>query len=446
MSSTMTDDGHSHSGTEATPEPEGPPQRPTRRPDGNIWEDDESLPSLPPMPSPLEYSASAGSPLGGVFVTSDDTSTFSDKSLEDRLHRTLNHNISVENQYHKTQHKMALEPTLEVARLVQQVDLLRETNQELRNENKMLVVGGKSLEAQMEDLVEARMTAELREREARQESASLRQELGQANVQLAERDKEIQELKAQLESMSAASKKQHEEEQAVVKQAREEAKREISMLSGQNASLEQEKNDLAKVLEETQTLLEKATLECKARKACVDVSVQTDVVPAETKSRSDEFLSIETDTESTNTNGAVKGRMDGIDDLEALVSMAASHKNSTTEHHSDSLPIGERLYRIRDAAERASLVKEHRREMSRLGQKYEAEKKQLQQKFEKEKDTLLEEAMEEMNAGYKGLRRRLESEHDKKMEKVERQHRQEIDRVSFSALCVRIAYNSRSHT
>ena len=86
----------------------------------HIWEDDSSLPSLPPEPSPaLDHSAD--SPLG-VLV---DTSLFSDKSVEDRLHRTLNRapNPNL--------------PTLEVARLVQQVRLLRKTNQELRIGNKM---------------------------------------------------------------------------------------------------------------------------------------------------------------------------------------------------------------------------------------------------------------------------------------------------------------------
>jgi hypothetical protein len=84
-----------------------------------IWEDDSSLPSLPPVPSPaLDHSAD--SPLG-VLV---DTSLFSDKSVKDRLHRTLN------------QAPNPNLPTLEVARLVQQVHLLRKTNQELRIENK----------------------------------------------------------------------------------------------------------------------------------------------------------------------------------------------------------------------------------------------------------------------------------------------------------------------
>jgi hypothetical protein len=51
--------------------------------------------------------------------------------------------------------------------------------------------------------------------------------------------------------------------------------------------------------------------------------------------------------------------------------------------------------------------------------------------LEKEKDALLEDAMSEMNAGYKGLRRGLESDHNDKMEKMEKQHAKEIQRVSI---------------
>jgi hypothetical protein len=97
--------------------------------------------------------------------------------------------------------------------------------------------------------------------------------------------------------------------------------------------------------------------------------------------------------------------------------------------HFNSIPIGERLCRIRDAADRASLVKEHQREISRLVAEHELEKNTLQEKFENEKDKLLEDAMAEMNAGYKGLRRRIDKDNDKKMQEMDRQHRKEMKRV-----------------
>lgn len=410
------EDTHSHAETEATPEPEGPPQLPTTA--SNIWQDDASLSSLPPMPSPLEYSAST--PLGGVLLmsSSDDRSLFSDKSLEDRLHRTLNQNIAASENQHSS-FKMELEPTLEVARLVQQVAMLRETNQELRHENKLLIAGGQSLEAQKEHLMEAKMTAELREREAQQKTASLQQKIQEAHVQVAEKDHEIQELKARLEKQSAEQEKQDLLQRSALEQAKDEANRKLDCLRSKNASLEQENEDMAKVLEETQTLLEKATEECAARKASMDASTQTDSLPAQ------ETKSVEKDAEPPTK---MAGRMDG-DELEALVSDTLNR--NTSPRASDSLPISERLCRIRDATERASLVKEHQREISRLMAAHEADKKQLLQRFEREKEISLENIMTEKDLEFKGLRRRMQSEHAKKTEQSEQVHREEMQRVSI---------------
>lgn len=429
-SATMTpmqssDETHSQAGTEATPEPEGPPQRPTQRID--IWEDDGSLSSLPPMPSPLDYSVSTRTPLDGegLFVMDDNSSLFSDKSFENRLHRTLNQAIYTSNHGVKTQAKRsspaALEPTLEVARLVQQVEILRETNQELRHENKLLVTGAKALEAQREGLVEAKMTAELREREARQEVTLLKQQVEQAHGGMEKKDQEIQQLRTQLDQVSLEREKEQAEQRSALDQAMKDANSDISNLRTQNASLEQEKKDLAKVLEETQALLEKATDECKARKGSMDIGTQTESLVAGA-----------INNEETAREPIVSDvKPSDVDDLE-LVSNTVNQNTSPQEHSpAESLPIGERLVRIRDAAERASLVKEHQREISRLVAKHEAETKLLLEKFEKEKDSLLEEAMAEMNAGYKGLRQRLEAEHDKKMEKVERHFQSELERVSL---------------
>lgn len=379
-------DEDSNTETEATPQPEGPPKLPMSKmdtPQSQIWEDD-SLPSLPPVPSPqLEYSAD--SPLG-VLV---DTSLFSDKSLEDRLHRTLNrvpdrlHNYDL--------------PTLEVARLVQQVELLRETNQELRKEK-----------ARMDKLVEARMTAELREREARQECVALKKDLEQSV-------NEIEKLRAQIDALQ---KKRSPPE---AEQISEQARRELSSLQSQNASLELERDDLAKELEDTKTILAKAVADTEARMTkSAEVGVQTDSRHVQNRS---------CQTEVVQSNDSVTS-----DRVEAIVSEVVNRIVNQDDGHFNSIPIGERLYRIREAAERASLLREHQREISRLVAEHESEKNTLQQNFEKEKDKLLEEAMLEMNAGYKGLRQRLEKDHDKKIEEMDRKHREVIKRVSSAGI------------
>lgn len=402
--------------TEATPEPEGPP--PARQYEETIWQDDDdtSISSLLP-PMPLEYSA--GTPLGGEFAMrspspSDDASLFSTQSMQDRLHRTLQQRVE------HTRSAFVLEPTLDVARLVQQVEMLKHTNAELRHANKLLLAGGQALEAQHEGLQEARTTAELRVREAHHESGALRRRLEQAQEELANKKEEISKLKARLERQ--VSENANEEKQKI-SEARNESRDEISRLQRENALLVQEKSEMANVLAETQTLLEQATVECAAaqrHKTTTSVGVQTD---------SSTWFA---DREST---------MD-VDYFKALVSMTSGvTRNSTTGSprcssaaESDSpnfLPISECLGRIRNATEYASLVQEHEKEISRLICNHEAEKKQLCAKLEKEKDALLEDAMSEMNAGYKGLRRRLESDHNDKMEKMEKQHAKEIQRVSI---------------
>jgi hypothetical protein len=252
------------------------------------------------------------------------------------------------------------------------------------------------------------MTAELREREARQECVALKKDLEQSV-------NEIEKLRAQIDTLQ---KKRSPPE---VEQASEQARRELSSLQSQNASLELERNDLAKELEDTKTILAKAVADTEARMTkSTEVGVQTDSRHVQNRS---------CQTEAVQSNDSVTS-----DRVEALVSEVVNRIVNQDDGHFNSIPIGERLYRIREAAERASLLREHQREISRLVAEHESEKNTLQQNFEKEKDNLLEEAMLEMNAGYKGLRQRLEKDHDKKIEEMDRKHREVIKRVSSDGI------------
>ena len=318
-----------------------------------------------------------------------------------------------------------LEPTLDVARLVQQVELLKHTNAELRHANTLLLAGGHALEAQHEGLIEGRTTAELNIREARQESSLLQRQLFQARQELEKKKHEISQLQTRLEQVSKTA---NEQEQLAVQQARNESKQEISRLQQEHALLVQEKSDMANVLAETQTLLEQATVECAAAKTKT-VGVQTNA--------------------STSLSSLGRGDDDAftmdVNYLNALVSMTGNQTRMNSPQQANDkgggnndkfLPIGECLGRIRNATECARLVQEHQDEMSRLVSKHEKEQEQLCAKLQQEKDTLLQEAMAEMNAGYKGLRRRLEADHNENMQQATRQHAKELERVRIQTICV----------
>ena len=101
------------------------------------------------------------------------------------------------------------------------------------------------------------------------------------------------------------------------------------------------------------------------------------------------------------------------------------HPNSN--HEDDLMP--HRLERIRDAAERAALAQEHRRELSRLKMEHEKEMKVLSERQEQDIKDVFEEAKAEVTARSRELRRHLQSEYETKIATLERRYQSDLARV-----------------
>ncbi len=92
--------------------------------------------------------------------------------------------------------------------------------------------------------------------------------------------------------------------------------------------------------------------------------------------------------------------------------------------------LSERIDRIRDSAERATLVRDHQREMLRLKKEHEAEISKLRAEHDNLIRRLAKEAKSEMDHRSKDLQRRVEVDYEKKMSDLIRQHEKEVARVS----------------
>lgn len=105
--------------------------------------------------------------------------------------------------------------------------------------------------------------------------------------------------------------------------------------------------------------------------------------------------------------------------------------NNESDKNEDEL-IPNRLERIRDAAERAALSQEHRRELSRLKMEHEKEMKVVSERHEQDIKDVFEEAKAEVTARSRELRRHLQSEYETKIVTLERRYQSDLARVCLS--------------
>lgn len=91
--------------------------------------------------------------------------------------------------------------------------------------------------------------------------------------------------------------------------------------------------------------------------------------------------------------------------------------------------INDRLGRIRDAAERAAIAKESRREFSRIKAEHDAEIKRLMARHDQDLRDVLDETKSEVSARARETRRRLQAEYDTKLAHLERKYQAELARV-----------------
>jgi hypothetical protein len=103
------------------------------------------------------------------------------------------------------------------------------------------------------------------------------------------------------------------------------------------------------------------------------------------------------------------------------------NKNESEKNEDELIP--NRLERIRDAAERAALAQEHRRELSRLKLEHEKEMKMVSDRHEQDIKDVFEEAKAEVTARSRELRRHLQNEYETKIMTLERRYQSDLAKV-----------------
>jgi hypothetical protein len=91
--------------------------------------------------------------------------------------------------------------------------------------------------------------------------------------------------------------------------------------------------------------------------------------------------------------------------------------------------IAERLARIRDSAERANLVRAHKREMARIKAEKDGQSKKLSSNHEETLRKAVKQSEVKMNTRLTELKASLEQEYEEKLEEVETRYRQKISEV-----------------
>jgi hypothetical protein len=298
---------------------------------------------------------------------------------------------------------------IELARVTSQLQLLQETNTQLSKKNRSLL---DELESTRDCMIEARTTAELREREANNRCRRLEAELEQARQReaallLREEGDELDLLRD--ENMTLKRKVQ------ALKSKLEEANNKVVELSSKTVGLE------AQLLEHTKKSPAKGIL--RNNKG------------AQTDPKITAVVSTGTQTNATsNSNSSSSSLMRRVDErMETYVTETLQHVTRALRSKSpssDGVNMDDRLGRIRDAAERASHIQQHQRDLARVVQEHQVELAKREQEFAAGKKQFIESTKVKFTNRCQELKQRLQAEFDGKMQELQRQHASEVKRVS----------------
>jgi hypothetical protein len=92
---------------------------------------------------------------------------------------------------------------------------------------------------------------------------------------------------------------------------------------------------------------------------------------------------------------------------------------------------GERIARIRDAAERAAFLQDHRREIGKLKAEHKVELFQLQQRHEDGLKRVVQEAKSEVRIKTEKYKETMQNEYERKIKSLEEKYKAEMHEVSF---------------
>jgi DNA repair exonuclease SbcCD ATPase subunit len=442
--------------------------------------------------TPLPYlrSRNRQPPVAEVHLDNEEDTFFEDRSLEHRARQTLVHTPDTASTEVQPQEEPS---SADVARVhgnaLQAIMTLKEevmkANEKIRamdRENKTVVKERDELRGRLQgrDSSSQSQLIDLEEQvyrfEGAAETLNAQNEDLEAKVRAAAREKkdfmhkrlaadnrqktmktEIDRLKAELETKSEMEMriKSLEKENENLKKENENFKKEKLELSNRitclledegSKSMHQKADSEAKDCE-----IERLTSECNDNVAKIQ-ELETDLKGANeklnqvTETSKQKIASLEAELQESNDNMKTLrsefSPRSSKSSLRGPVSPSRRTSNSSisnvrfhTETPADSAGgtldsnIADRLARIRDSAERANLVRAHKREMARVKAEKEAQIKKLLTDQEEALRKAVKQSGTKMNTRLMELKASLEQEYEEKLEEVETRYRQQISEV-----------------
>jgi len=307
----------------------------------------------------------------------------------------------------------------EIERLRKIVKELNCTNTDVQAEAKSLAQATKALEGEKERMVETWQNTERDANDAQMECAKLKKDLEFCRNELAETKKSKNMIETQMVDLRKQNKLLEEN-------LSEETKKSASTVTEMQSKLENSMEEY----KELQTKMQELSLHLEAKsKACSALMTKKAQLEGCLKRPSLQHQGVQTDALPMTT-------MENHSEAERPLNMKRPHSLSTTprpilfdSNGDHGNPLSDRLNRIRESAEKASLVREHQRDISRLQSEHAAQIAILQQDFDEEKARFTEDSHAELNHRTKELKRRLVTEYEKKLDDLERKHKKELQRI-----------------
>ena len=103
------------------------------------------------------------------------------------------------------------------------------------------------------------------------------------------------------------------------------------------------------------------------------------------------------------------------------------------------MSVSNRLAKMRDSAERAHMIRLHKRELAKLKMDKDVEIQKLVANYEETMRKLSKDSSAKMNVKLEDLRKSLKEEYDEKFSKMETQHESKFEAVSITSHIVTAA-------
>jgi len=334
---------------------------------------------------------------------------------------------------------------MEAKKLKDSKESLANQVESLASEKKRLSESVAKLEAEKEGLSKDLMVSKVRVESASGDLKRLQKQVDELEQELREgrskmkglsidSAKQIQTLKEELKSTRSTLEKEKAAQQleidrlkAIVRES-ESKTRNDRQADASRKAMEQENERLEKTLKATQqqnSALRGEKLVLRKELA----TTQQELRSIKNMKRVD--ASCQTDSKARTTEMSTQTEPDSSPKI-----LYATEKGHSGDDHEELSPntsraISDRLGRIRDAAERAAIVQEYRRDVDRLQAEHDDRIAHLEKQHDRNLRRVVNDAKSEVSTRSKEYKKQLKGEYESKIEALEKQHSEELKKVSW---------------